>query len=235
MYGQLYGQEYALCLVRRSRMRHTSPIARHKFLPKRESENVRLGDYPMSIMNRNLMNRLMHFRSIVQHPSGLYSTASVSDTAPDPQATAQYRPGEGILVALSGDALDGELMALACTMARTRHVERVEVVYSIAVPRALPVNDEMPAERAHAEAALANAREEAKHYGLTVEAEYIQSRDIGESLVQVARARGCTLLIVGLPYDDGGDGEAKVAETTEEVLRRAPCRVWVVRGQPLAA
>lgn len=158
-----------------------------------------------------------------------------STSAPTSTPNAILEPAR-IWVLLSGDTLDHELIALACAMASERHASRVRAIYGIEVPRARPIDDEMPSERARAEAILAEAARDAEMCDIVVEPECVQARSIGESLVRASTELGCAVLLVGLPYRAEGDDEAQLSETVEDVLRRAPCRVCVVRGrQPITA
>jgi hypothetical protein len=141
----------------------------------------------------------------------------------------------GVVVALTGGELDHELMALACTVASEKHLDVVQAIYGIEVPRTKAVNDDMPTERRAADAALERAAQDAKAYHITVAKEIVQSRRVGTSLVHAATAHGCALLILGLPcaaaMEDATE-ETGMSELLADVLMLAPFRVWVVRGQP---
>lgn len=146
---------------------------------------------------------------------------------------AECASHDTILVALTGSVLDREIMTLACTMALARRTNMVHAIYAAEVPRSLAITDEMPVAQAAAAVALERAGEDAALFGIGVVKEYIQSRDIGECLVQVARRGDFQLLVMGLP--SGDEAEADATEKVDNVLRKAPCRVWVVRDMPLAA
>lgn len=146
----------------------------------------------------------------------------------------QHATQGAILVALSGEAFDAEVMALACTMARARRINAVHAVYAVEVPRAFAVTDELPEAQEKAQAAFHTATEEAAAFGIELVTEYVQSRNSADCLVRVACSDRYALLVMGLP---GAEGDAAVdpTEKVDEVLRSAPCRVWVVRGASLAA
>lgn len=136
-----------------------------------------------------------------------------------------------VLVALTGTALDHELMALACVAARQARVGVVHALFGIAVPRVRAVDDEAPEERALAEAALARAATDAREFGLAVEGEYMQARDVGACLVRMAAAaHRCSLLILGASASAADEDASDDAGLAAYALRHAPCRVWVVRG-----
>jgi nucleotide-binding universal stress UspA family protein len=137
-----------------------------------------------------------------------------------------------ILVAVTGTPLDKELVSLACNIARQKKVE-VFAVYGIQVPRTLPVDAEMPSETHQAREALEHAEALADRLNAHVEAEIIQSRHFGQSLVDEADNHGCALVVLGLPYRVGRQGHFDLDETADYVLKNAPCRVWIVREQPV--
>src|SRR5262245_6158953 len=82
---------------------------------------------------------------------------SLPDMLPlgDPQAQTCKRCS--VLVAVTGDELDHELMALACAVAEQKHAEVVHLIFGIEVPRTKPVDEEMPREREKADEALDRA------------------------------------------------------------------------------
>jgi hypothetical protein len=137
-----------------------------------------------------------------------------------------------VLVAVTGDELDHELMALACAVAEQKHAQVVHVIYGIEVPRSKPVDEEMPRERQKADEVLDKAEADAEPCHVPVDKEYIQSRNVGQSLVDAASIHGCALLIVGVPYNAPSEGQFELTETVDYVLKNAPSRVWVIRGQP---
>jgi nucleotide-binding universal stress UspA family protein len=136
-----------------------------------------------------------------------------------------------ILVAVTGSGIDKELVSLACNLAKQKKVE-VYAVYGIQVPRTLPVDAEMPAETHQARETLEFAEHVAERLSAPMEAEIIQSRHFGQSLVDEANTHDCALIVLGLPYKVGRQGHFDLDETADYVLKNASCRVWVVRGEP---
>lgn len=152
-----------------------------------------------------------------------------------PLPEGQQRQGANckvnILVAVNGTDLDKELVALACSLAKQKKVE-VFAVYGIQVPRTLPVDADLPDQTQQARGALEFAETVADRLNARMEAEIIQSRHFGQSLVDEAATHDCALVVIGLPYKVGRQGHFDLDETTDYVLKNAPCRVWIVRGQP---
>ncbi|MGO8949432.1 MAG: universal stress protein [Ktedonobacterales bacterium] len=135
-----------------------------------------------------------------------------------------------VLVAISGKAVDNEVVSLACTVAKAKKVN-VYVVYGIEVPRKLALDAEMPEETQTANEALDRATGIAEQLHVSVQPEIIQSRNFGQSLVDEATAHDCSLLVVGLPYQLGIGGNFELGGTVDYVLKNALCRVWMIRGQ----
>jgi nucleotide-binding universal stress UspA family protein len=167
----------------------------------------------------------------VNRPGADESTPT--DILPLPEGQERQAPSckLNILVAVTGTELDKELVSLASNLAKQKKVD-LFAVYGIQVPRTLPVDADMPAETGVARSALERAEAIADRLGARAEAEIIQSRHYGQSLVDEADTHGCALVVLGLPYRVGRQGHFDLGETADYVLKNAPCRVWVVRGQP---
>jgi nucleotide-binding universal stress UspA family protein len=139
-----------------------------------------------------------------------------------------------IVVAISGTDLDTELLSLASNIAKAKKAN-VFVVYGIEVPRKLAIDAEMPEETAVGDQALRRARQIADQMHVDVETEIVQSRNLGQSLVDEVKAHDCSLIVLGLPYHVGMEGHFELSDTADYVLKYAPCRVWLVRGQQTQA
>jgi len=135
-----------------------------------------------------------------------------------------------IVVAITGGDLDTELVTLGSTIAKTKK-GNLFVVYGIQVPRKLAIDAEMPEETRAASEALEMAKGVADQLHVHVEPEIIQSRNIGQCIVEEVRVHECSLLILGLPYHIGMGGHFDLGETADYVLKNAPCRVWLIRGR----
>ena len=193
----------------------------------------------MSLVDRLLYHHGRVARNGDQQHTGVAPTQANGHAEPDmlpldqaPQAECQTC---SVLVAVTGGELDHELMALACAVAKKKNAQVVHVVFGIEVPRTKPVDEDLPVERAKADQALDQAADDAKTCQVTVDKEYLQSRNIGLSLVSAATTHGSSLLIIGLPYKAEPEGQLEMNETVDYVLKHAPCRVWVIRGQPPAS
>ncbi|MFI5271797.1 MAG: universal stress protein [Ktedonobacterales bacterium] len=170
-----------------------------------------------------------------QHPGTLHlnGTAPKPDVLPLPAGDDGERPTgkRNIVVAINGSPLDCEVMSLACLVAKSKKTS-IYAVYGIEVPRKLAIDADMPAETRIANEALSVATGVAEQLHVQIEPEIVQSRNFGQSLVDEAKAHECSLVILGLPYHVGLGGNFDLDETADYALKNAPCRVWLVRGQP---
>ncbi|MDB5059330.1 MAG: universal stress protein [Chloroflexi bacterium] len=138
-----------------------------------------------------------------------------------------------ILVALSGSPIDIDLVRMACFMAR-HSKGRVFVVHVMEVPRNLPLDAHL--QDAEVDAILDRAIEAAEEVNYDVEAEVVQARDAGPGIVDEARDRDCSMIIMGL-VPRYRFGRFDMGRTVPYVLEHATSRVFVVResAQPNAS
>jgi nucleotide-binding universal stress UspA family protein len=134
-----------------------------------------------------------------------------------------------ILVALTDTLIDDEAVSVACSLARKRKVEAF-AVFGIQVPRKRALDDEMPEETETANRALDAAKEVADQLEAPLETEIIHTRHLGQALIQEAVDRDCALIVMGVTYQIGVNGQFALSETADYVLKHSPCRVWLVRG-----
>ncbi|HVA90793.1 MAG TPA: universal stress protein [Chloroflexota bacterium] len=132
-----------------------------------------------------------------------------------------------ILVALSGTPIDGDLVRMACFMAK-HSKGSVYVVHVLEVPRNLPLD--APMQDPEVDAILDRALEVAEEANYEVEAEVVQARDAGPGIVDEARDRDCSLILLGL-VPRYRFGRFDMSRTIPYVLEHATCRVFVVREQ----
>ena len=130
-----------------------------------------------------------------------------------------------ILVALSGTPVDTDLVRMACFMAK-HSKGRVYVVHVLEVPRTLPLD--APLQNPEVDALLDRAIEAAEDANYEVEAEVVQARDAGPGIVDEARDRDCSLIIMGL-VPRYRFGRFDMGRTVPYVLEHATSRVFVVR------
>jgi nucleotide-binding universal stress UspA family protein len=171
-----------------------------------------------------------------RHPEDAPAQQGEEALKPDVLPISDEQNGHGhakrnVLVAVSGCELDREVVSLAGKVAREKRA-KIYAVYGIEVPRSKVIDDEMPAETESGQRALYCVGTVADKMGLDIDTEIVQSRHFGHSLVDEAQSHDCALLIYGVPFRHLGEDEIAGQDTLDYILRHAPCRVWIIRGQP---
>jgi len=135
-----------------------------------------------------------------------------------------------ILVPVKGEGPDDdEAVRFACAIAK-RNKAKVVAVFVIEVPRALPLDAEVPEAMEEGERSLQRAEAIAEELEEEIETEILQSRLAGPAIVDEANERNVDLIVMGLPYRTRL-GEFYLGSTATYVLKNAPCRVWLCRVQ----
>ena len=134
-----------------------------------------------------------------------------------------------VMVALTDTAIDREAIAVACKAAR-KHGGEVYAVYGIVVPFRLALDAPMEDQTAAANHALDEAAAVADQMKVHLDTGIIHTRHFGQSLIQEAQDHDCALIVLGVSYQLGVNGQFSLSETADYVLRNAPSRIWLVRG-----
>ena len=135
-----------------------------------------------------------------------------------------------ILVPVNGNPTDEDAVALACEIGR-RGKASVYAIYVIEVKRTLPLDVDLPPEAAKGDTVLARAEHVGEEFGIDLETEILQARDVGTAIVDEALERDIDLIVMGIAYKRKF-GEFDLGHTAPYVLKNAPCRVWVARAAP---
>jgi nucleotide-binding universal stress UspA family protein len=138
-----------------------------------------------------------------------------------------------ILVPVNGNATDEDAVGLACEIGR-RGKAAVYAIYVIEVKRTLPLDVDLPPEAAKGDTVLARAERTAEEFGIDLETEILQARDVGTAIVDEALEREIDLIVMGIGYKRKF-GEFDLGHTAPYVLKNAPCRVWLARAAPTVA
>src|SRR5436189_6347260 len=104
-----------------------------------------------------------------------------------------------ILVPVKGNPTDEEMVALACGIAKRTKGE-IHVIYVIEVKRALPLDADLPPEAEKGEMVLEQAERVAEEWSQRIQADLLQARDVGSTIVDEAREREADLIPLGITY-----------------------------------
>jgi nucleotide-binding universal stress UspA family protein len=134
---------------------------------------------------------------------------------------------KNILVSTNGGGADGEVIKLACSLAR-KPKAKVYAVYIIEVERSLSLDTQVDSETEKAEKILTQAEDAAADADYDVETDLLQARDAGPAIVNEAVERGVDLIIMATTYKKP-HGVPDLGKAVYYVLKEAPCRVLLYR------
>ena len=127
-----------------------------------------------------------------------------------------------------------EIMQFAARLARD-HGAKVTALHVIEIPSALPLDTFFPEKLAVADMVMEQSQAIAREFEIPISTQIKQSRSASDTIVEIAKEDGYDLIIVGAAKAGGTPGRPILGSTTEAILRNAPCRVMVFRGQDVAA
>ena len=129
-----------------------------------------------------------------------------------------------ILVPVAGTPADNGALDLACTLAKTKFRPGITALHVIPVDRSLPLEAEVEAEVAHADAIMSEATRRIEKNGCAAEMDIIQAREVGPAIVQVAQEIKADLIVFGVAYKTHF-GEYCLGDVAPYILKNSPCRV----------
>jgi basic amino acid/polyamine antiporter, APA family len=133
---------------------------------------------------------------------------------------------ERILVPMKIGPIGEEVLATAIRLAEERS-SQLFVIHVVLVPLDKPIDAPMVDAEERAEASLAEAKILASEHGVTVQAEIVRARSIGEAIVEEARAHRADLIVVGSAPRWRRQSRF-FSPTVDYVLRHADCEVMVI-------
>lgn len=140
-----------------------------------------------------------------------------------------------VILPVSGGSADERLIDII-TKITTRRAVVLTLVFVVEVQQSMPLDAELPTEIDRGESVL----EQAEHYAnhriaekqSSVGTELLQARSAGAAIVDEAIDRGADVIYMGTTLRRKF-GRVTIGETTDYVLKNAPCEVHVVRlAQP---
>ena len=135
-----------------------------------------------------------------------------------------------ILVPVYSIEVDAGAMELACRLLAKKDRGEICAVYVIPIARNLPLDAEVESEIKKGENVLDQMEVFAKELGCRVEADLLQAREVGPSIVDEAVARGVDLILLSLTYKRRF-GQFSLGDVVPHVLKNARCRV-IIYHQP---
>ena len=128
-----------------------------------------------------------------------------------------------ILVPVIGTEAGEEAVKLACRLAK-KDKGKILAVYVITVKRALPLEAQLESEIQKAEGILDHMESVAEDQDYELEADLLQAREAGPTIIDEAVEREVDLIIMGIAYKRRF-GRFSLGDVVPYVLKNAPCRV----------
>jgi APA family basic amino acid/polyamine antiporter len=147
-----------------------------------------------------------------------------------PAAALEYR---SILVPISGEEFEAAV-DLACRLAAERRAT-IAAVTVVEIPLQLPLDAVLAEEEDRANELLDEARAIGELYGVDVIGRIERARRAGRAIVDEAERRHAEIIVMGSPRRARRGRRAIFGETTDFVLKHAPCRVMVAASPARAA
>ena len=143
------------------------------------------------------------------------------DLVPEPEGVY-----EQILVPMKIGPIGEEVLATAIRLAEERGCS-LSALHVISVPLEKPLDAPMLDADERAEASLAEAKLLASEHGVTVRADIVRARAIGEAIVEEAKVQEADLIVMGSAPRWRRQSRF-FSPTVDYVLRHAPCEVMVI-------
>jgi nucleotide-binding universal stress UspA family protein len=137
---------------------------------------------------------------------------------------------KSILVAVDGSDASYNALATVCDIARNTKAQ-VSVLHVIEVPRALPLDADLPGEAERGENVLTHAEQLCGAHRVKAHGELVQARQAGVAIVDEATAGDVDAIALGLGFQQPY-GRFQLNEVSQYVLEHAPCDVWLFRYAP---
>lgn len=136
-----------------------------------------------------------------------------------------------ILVPVTGSDSDERLLKVVERIVR-RQKASVTLLFIVEVVQSMPLDAELPVECERGEQVLRNAQADVlrnlESKTSTVDTEILQARSAGAAIVDEAIVRESDAIIMSASIQRR-HGRLSIGETTDYVLRHAPCEVIVIR------
>lgn len=140
-----------------------------------------------------------------------------------------------VILPVSGGPADKRLIEIISKITNRRAVH-LTLVFVVEVQQSMPLDAELPAEIERGESVLERAEQYANSFVTekrsSIGTELLQARSAGAAIVDEAIDRGADIIYMGTTLRRKF-GRVTIGETTDYVLKNAPCEVHVVRlAQP---
>jgi nucleotide-binding universal stress UspA family protein len=132
-----------------------------------------------------------------------------------------------IIVPVQGSTYAYKAVELACRLGKEQKAE-ILVAYIVEVPFTMPLSAPMDKAAEEAKSVLGRAEEIVLHSNLPCTPVMKMARQISEGIIRLAKEEAADLIVMGIrPVI--GFGDKIMGQTSEAILRKAPCEVILDR------
>ena len=128
--------------------------------------------------------------------------------------------------------LPAEAIQMAMELAKV-HGAKLTAISVLEVPFSLPLETEFPERLGAASAVLKMVEAIARDQGVDVEIEIIRARNTADAILDILHLRGYDLVVLGDMKLDHPGTQKGLGLITEQILREANCRVWIIGSESL--
>lgn len=133
-----------------------------------------------------------------------------------------------ILVPVSNPNFLEEMIRVACNLSQFL-TSKIYVLYVVEIPRSLPLDAQIPQDIVKAEEILKKAEDiSSNDYGIEIETDILQARSAGVAILEEIEEKSIDLVLLESNIKKT-IGERFFGSTVDYVLRKAPCKVWLIR------
>ena len=119
-----------------------------------------------------------------------------------------------------------QTVQMACELAKL-HDAKLTVVHVLEVPTSMPLDAKLPQRVAVGEAAIKRAEAIAREFNLKCDLRIMRSRSVLDAILELVDKERIDLLLLS----NVSQTQKGLASLPEQVLKKAPCRVWVCTGK----
>lgn len=119
-----------------------------------------------------------------------------------------------------------DTMQMASEIAQL-HKAKLTVLHVLDVPHALPLDAQLFERATEGELILKRAEAIARDFHVDVEMKMLRARSVVNAILDLAKKGNYDLIVLSATYLHGGKVKERLGGLVAEIVRRAPCRVWV--------
>lgn len=127
-----------------------------------------------------------------------------------------------------------ETVQVACELAKL-HGAKLTAVHVIEIPFSMPLESLIPYRTQRAGTILKTSEAIARDFGVDIKLQIIRARSTADAILELLYNNRYDLLVLGALKASDRIGKKGISPVTEQILRKARCRVWICGTDTAAA